>query len=76
MGIVDGVDEDTSARVGSPIRSCQRSTGIELVNRRTAAAVAVLDDLEHLVTLLRSEWLTPIVEDQQLEPPSARISRG
>ena len=35
-----------SARVGSPIRSCQRSTGIWR-DQRGAAAVAVLDDFQH-----------------------------
>src|SRR5215472_6157532 len=37
-------------------------------DQRGAAAVAVLDDFEHFVALLRSERLeAPIIEDQQLD---------
>src|SRR5215472_7424780 len=37
-------------------------------DQRGAAAVAVLDDLQQVVTLLGTEWLkTPVVEDQELD---------
>jgi hypothetical protein len=46
-------------------------------DQRGATAIAVLDDLEHVVALLGSErFAAPIVEDHQLDPPRARISRG
>src|SRR6516162_479440 len=37
-------------------------------DQRGATAVAVLDDLQQVVTLLGAEWLeTPVVEDQELD---------
>src|ERR1700747_1580942 len=37
-------------------------------DQRGAAAVAVLDDLQQVVTLLGTKWLkTPVVEDQELD---------
>ncbi len=55
-----------SARVGSPITSCQRLTGTWLVIKQRAAIVAAVDDLEQIAALLGVERLrSPIVDDQQ-----------
>ena len=61
-----------SAKVGSPMISCQRSTGTWLVIEDGAGVVSVLDDLHQIAALLGGQRLrSPIVEDQQIDAARA-----
>ncbi len=56
-----------SARVGLPIRSCQRSTDTWLMISVAPRAVAILDQFQQVALLLRPEWLeTPVIQDKEL----------
>ena len=57
-----------SAKVGSPITSCQLLTGNWLVIRVAGGGVAVRDDLRHVVALIRGSW------KQTLMTPDLRLS--
>jgi hypothetical protein len=62
-----------SARVGSPITSCQRLAGTWLV----ISSEPVVDDLEQIAPLPGVERLRPpIVDDQQAVRSSAVSRRG
>ncbi len=61
-----------SASVGSPMTSCQCSTGTWLVTMVERAAVAIVDDFEQVAALLGGQrGEPPIVEDEQVDAGDA-----
>src|SRR6516164_3718029 len=67
MGVVNDAVEDGVGERRFPDQVVPTVDRDLASDQRGAAAVAVLDDFEHVVALLRSEWLeAPIIEDQQL----------
>ena len=65
-----------SARVGSPINSCQLDRQLAGDDGR-AAVVAVVHDLQQVAPLLGGErGQAPVVEDQQLDPGQALQQAG
>jgi len=68
MGVVDDAVEDGVGESGLADQVMPAVDRDLTGNQRSATAIAVLDDFEHVVTLLGPEWLKPpIVEDQQLD---------
>ena len=66
-----------SAMVGSPISSCQCSTGSWLVTMVERASVAVVHDLQQVAPLLGGERReAPVVEDQELHAARLFSSRA
>ena len=57
-----------SAKVGSPMTSCQVVDRELAGDQRRAAAVAILDDLHQIAPLVGGEPIgSPVVEDQQID---------
>ena len=72
VGVVDEAVEDGVGEVGSPMTSCQCSTGTWLVTMVDAAAVAVVDDFEQIAALFGGQrGEPPVVEDEQLDAGDA-----